>query len=484
MHGLCITIAAPTMDALRARRDAWPDGTFTELRLDAVDRPDVAGALEGRRGPVLVTCRPRRQGGWFDGAEADRLALLQQAMALGAEAVDVEFDAGAPDWCSPADRPRLVISHHDFEGMPTDGAALARAMAATGAGTIKLAVTPSRLTDLLALREIGRSFDGRAVVLGMGDVGIVSRVLFQRMHSRWTYASDDRGVAPGQLSARTMLKRFRVAQISGATEVYGVVGRPVRHSLSPAMHNAAFAALGRDAVYLPIAAATFDDFLAVTDAFGICGASVTAPFKGDAWQACTAHDAWAMATQAVNTLVQGPQGTWHGKNTDVEGFLQPLAAQLSLNGCRAVVVGTGGAARAVVAALHQAGAHVAVHARREEAARQLADSVGGVVATDLSGASWDLLVNATPVGTSPAVEASPVPRRALAGVGLVYDLVYNPADTRLLRDARAEGCRTLGGLDMLVAQAEAQCRAWTGTPPPHGVMRAAAEAALAEGNPS
>lgn len=368
--------------------------------------------------------------------------------------------------------------------MPTDGAALARAMAATGAGTVKLAVTPSRLTDLLALRDIGRSLDGRAVVLGMGDVGIVSRVLFQRMNSRWTYASDDRGVAPGQLSARTMLQRFRVAQISGATEVYGVVGRPVRHSLSPAMHNEAFAALGRDAVYVPLAAATFDDVLAVTDAFGICGASVTAPFKGDAWQACTAHDGWAMATQAVNTLVQGPHGTWYGQNTDVEGFLQPLAAQLSLNGCRAVVVGAGGAARAVVAALHQAGAHVAVHARREETARRLADSVGGVVATDLSGASWDLLVNATPVGTSPDVEASPVPRRALPGVGLVYDLVYNPADTRLLRDARAEGCRTLGGLDMLVAQAEAQCRAWTGTPPPHGVMRAAAEAALAEGNPS
>jgi 3-dehydroquinate dehydratase/shikimate dehydrogenase len=479
MHGLCITIAAPTMEALRTRRDAWPAGTFTELRLDAVDRPDVAGALEGRRGPVLVTCRPRRQGGWFDGDETDRRVLLQQALALGAEAVDVEFDTGALDWCAAADRARIVISHHDFDGMPKDCPAMARAMAATGAGTIKLAVTPNRLAQLLVLRDIGRAHDGRAVLLGMGDVGVISRVLFSRMHSRWTYASDDRAVAPGQLTARVMHDRYRVGHISATTEVYGVVGRPVRHSWSPAMHNAAFLAMGRDAVYVPMTAATFDDFLEAAPAFGLCGASVTAPFKGDAWQACVTRDAWAEATGAVNTLVRTPAG-WHGGNSDVEGFLHPLEPRLNLDGRRAVIIGAGGAARAVAVALRHAGAHVAIRARHAEAAVRLAAMVGGSVVSGHAPSACDLLVNATPVGTTPDVDVSPVPASWLNGVGWVYDLVYNPEDTQLLRDATAAGCRTIGGLDMLVAQAEAQCRAWTGVAAPPGVMRAAAEAARAE----
>jgi len=479
MHGLCITIAAPTMEALRVRRDAWPAGTFTELRLDAVDRPDVAGALEGRRGPVLVTCRPRRQGGWFDGSEADRLALLRQALALGAEAVDVEFDTGSLDWCAETDRRRVVLSHHDFSGMPADCASMARAMAATGAGTIKLAVTPARLAQLLVLREIGQSYEGRAVLLGMGDIGVVSRVLFTRMYSRWTYASDDQAVAPGQLTARVMLDRYRVPRISTSTEVYGVVGNPVRHSWSPAMHNAAFAAMGRDAVYVPMTATTFDDLLAVAPAFGLCGASVTAPFKGEAWQACRTRDAWAEATGAVNTLVRTASG-WHGANSDVEGFLAPLMSRGTITGRRAVVVGAGGAARAVAVALRHAGADVAIFARRADAAVQLAERVGGTVVRGRDGMACDLLVNATPVGTTPDVERSPVPAEWLEGVALVYDLVYNPEQTRLLLDAAAAGCRTIGGLDMLVAQAEAQCRLWTGASAPVGVMRAAAEAARAE----
>jgi len=479
MHGLCITIAAPTMEALRARRDAWPAGTFTELRLDAVDRPDVAGALEGRRGPVLVTCRPRRQGGWFEGDEAERLALLRQALALGADAVDVEFDTGSLDWCAPADRARVVLSHHDFDGMPADCGALARAMAATGAGTIKLAVTPDRLVQLLVLRDIGRAHDGRAVLLGMGDIGVISRVLFTRMHSRWTYASDDQAVAAGQLTARVMRDHYRVAHISQATEVYGVIGRPVRHSWSPAMHNAAFAALGRDAVYVPITAPSFDDVLEVAPAFELRGASVTAPFKGDAWQACVTRDEWAVATGAVNTMVRTSAG-WHGGNTDVEGFLSPLTSQIDLRGRRAVILGAGGAARAVAVALRHADAEVAIHARRSDAAQRLADMVHGTVVTGVDGMRCDVLVNATPVGTIPDVHTSPVPASWLERVGLVYDLVYNPADTQLLRDAAAAGCRTIGGLDMLVAQAEAQCRVWTGMTAPQGVMRAAAEAARFE----
>jgi shikimate dehydrogenase len=270
--------------------------------------------------------------------------------------------------------------------------------------------------------------------------------------------------------------------VAASTPVYAVVGRPIGHSVSPAMHNAAFAATGVDGVYLPCEAADFEDFVALADALGIAGASVTAPFKEDAARA-------AGQAGALNTLRRragGPAGDspggWEGINTDVEGFLAPLAAE-ALEGRRAAVVGAGGSARSVVSGLVSRGARVSVHARRPEAAQALADRAQVTAGPwPVPRGSWDLLVNTTPVGTHPDVDRSPVDAADLP-VGLdgalVYDLVYNPRPTRLLRDAATAGCRTLDGLDMLVAQAIRQFAWWTGVTPEARVLREAAERRLA-----
>jgi shikimate dehydrogenase len=242
------------------------------------------------------------------------------------------------------------------------------------------------------------------------------------------------------------------------------------------MHNAAHRALGRDAIYIPLQAADVDDLMAFAAAFDLRGASVTVPFKVDVLPRC-APTARASRAGAVNTLIRSGD-TWIGDNSDLEGVLAPLTPRVGLSGARVVVLGAGGAARSTAAALVDAGARVTVCARRPEKAAEVA-ALAGCEAGPMPPppGSWDVLVNASSAGMHPHVEETPWPHARFDGA-LVYDLVYNPRETRLLREARAAGCETLDGLPMLVAQAERQFSLWTGTPPPRGVMLAAAEARL------
>lgn len=468
-------VAAASVDAMQAQRDASA-ADLVELRIDRLTRPDVDAAMAGRRRPVIVTCRAKWEGGSFEGPESERLAILTRALALGADYVDLEWRAAAALEAWPAEvRSRVVLSHHDFEGVPADLADRVRDMRRHGTGLVKIAVTAARLRDTLPAIAIGRAglaAGERTIVIAMGMPGVVTRVIPAHVGSCWTYGGN--GVAPGQVSVERLRDEFRIADVDQTTPVYAVVGRPIGHSVSPAMHNAAFKATGLDGVYVPCEAADFDDFLALADVLPIAGASVTAPFK---------EDAARLAGQpgALNTLRRrdGEMGRgWEGINTDVEGFLAPLAA-VALDGARAAVIGAGGSARSVVSGLVSRGARVAIHARRPEAAAALAAAHGVETGPwPVPRGSWSLLVNTTPVGTFPDVDRSPVDAAALDGA-LVYDLVYNPRPTRLLRDAAAAGCRTIDGLEMLVAQAVRQFTWWRGVTPYAPVLRDAADRRLA-----
>jgi 3-dehydroquinate dehydratase/shikimate dehydrogenase len=536
---LCDVIAAPTMAELRARRaaveNAGPAGgggaDLIELRLDTVDRPDVAGALQGRRRPVLVTCRATWEGGHFKGSEEERQRILREALETGAEYVDIEWKAqGVDRWLRPEDRPRVVLSFHDFERMPADLAGVVREMRATGAGVVKVAARAKALRDLLPLLEAGRAHAAsggeasaaasasasvgaaaaagqRTVLIAMGMSGVASRILAAHFRSCWTYAGP--AVAPGQIEASRLLDEFRFRSITPHTQVYAVVGQPITHSISPAMHNAAFAAEGIDAVYIPCEAADIDDFFVLAEALPIVGASVTAPFKLDAYERSEAMDDDVKQVGAANTLRRKANGSgngsangsgWESRNTDVAGFMAPLPSRLTLRGARAAILGTGGAARAVAVGLGAAGAIVTVHARNTANGTEVAALANGSVrawggpgdslgldggAAQGDGEHWDLLVNTTPIGTFPAVTDTPIEALTRVPAGqlkgrVAYDLVYNPRPTRLLRDAAAAGCATLDGLDMLVEQAARQFEWWTGRKPSTEVMREAAERRLAE----
>ena len=469
---LCETVTGRTMAELVAARDGATHGDMVELRLDGVSNLDVAGALQGRRVPALVTCRPAWEGGRFDGTEHERVHILSRALELGAEVVDVEWRATQQSNADFAgivsrDPARVVVSSHDFEGVPRDLEDRVRAMRGVGAASIKVAVSVSRLSETLPLKDIGAV--GDAVVIGMGEAGVPSRLLAAHYGSKWTYAG--RGIAPGQIPAETMADDFHFFRIGAETRIFGVVSTNAMHSLSPVMHNAAFEAAGIDAVYVPLRACDFDDFLSYASAMGVEGASITIPFKLDALRASKPADRLTQTVGAANTLRRDGQG-WQATNTDVDGFLTPLDAVFGtrLRNARAAVLGAGGSARAVVAALRSRGVLVTVYARRPEQAQQLAQELDALAGEwPPPAGSWDVLVNCTPLGGAGKRDESPLPRDVVSGP-LVYDLTYGAGSSALLRDAKAAGALTIDGLPMLVAQAERQFEWWTGQKPEPGVM--------------
>lgn len=460
-------VTGRTMAAIRRDRDAAV-ADLLELRLDGVEDLDVAGALSGRRLPVIVTCRASWEGGAFDGSEDERLAVLSRASALGAEFVDVEWKADRRAFVLSGGT-QLVLSHHDFDDTPSDLDDRVRAMRAERPGVVKVAVTPTRLRDVVALRQ-AMAFDEPHVAIAMGFLGYISRACPAAFGSCWTFAGTN---APGQLSADDLRRVYRVAGQSARTAIYGVAGRPLGHSASPAMHNAMLCARGLDAVYVPFETADAGELLDVADAFGVCGLSVTAPLKESVFADVSASDAMARAIGALNTLKRSAD-TWEGRNFDVAGLLAPLDARgVELRGRRAVVLGAGGAARMAVWALQSRGATVEIAARRTERVEAVAAELGAGASTWPPATGWDLLVNTTPVGTWPHVDECPLEHDAIQG-RLVYDLIYNPEETTLLRRARESGAETIGGLEMLVGQACLQFEWWTGQPADPHVMTEAA----------
>jgi 3-dehydroquinate dehydratase/shikimate dehydrogenase len=475
---LCVTVTAATTAELRRHRDAVADADLIELRLDTVSDPDVAGALQGRRHPVVVTCRPTWEGGEFKGGEEERKRILAEALSLGAEYVDLEWRARFDDLIARDAGRRIVLSAHDYLGVPMDLTARVHAMRSTGAEVIKIAATASSLSDCVPLLDLGAQSGRQSglVVIGMGPYGLSTRVLAGRFGSVWTYAGALKEI--GQLSAQSLLEDFHFRSISESTEIYGVAGGSVLHSVSPAMHNAAFRAARLDAVYLPLPATSAADFATFGRAIGISGASVTIPLKVSLFDQVDEVYSVARRIGAINTIrVEG--GRWIGGNTDASGFLEPLR-DVALPGLRASVLGAGGAARAVIVALASSGCAVRLHARN----RQQAEETAMLTSVELGPwppepDSWDLLINCTPVGMYPRVDQTPMAAEHLTG-RYVYDLVYNPSVTRLLRDAATRGLVTIGGLEMLVAQAREQFQWWAGTKPQPGVMREAALKRLAE----
>ena len=474
---LCATVTGATTEELRANRDRVTGADLVELRLDYVDRPDVAGALAGRATPVIVTCRPTWEGGRFPGSERERLGLLGAALDAGAEFIDVEWRADFQPLIRRHGGDRMVLSTHDFERIPDDIGDRYHAMRATGAAVVKVAAATRGLCDTLALAALGRGGAAeRRVVIGMGPAGVVSRVLAGRFGSCWTYAGE--GVAPGQIELPRLRDEYRFSAITRRTAIYGVVGSPVSHSLSPAMHNGGFAAAGIDAVYLPLEARDADDFVQFATAVPLRGVSVTAPFKEALAAMVSDVDPIGKQVGAINTVRCGDTG-WHGLNTDVPGFLETLLGRIRIPGARAAVLGAGGAARAVAVALAGEGARVTICARDGVKGAATAAAVG-VAAGHFPppAGSWDLLVNTTPAGTWPDAGGTPLPGGPFTG-RLVYDLVYNPSTTRFLAEAAEAGCETIGGLEMLVAQAVRQFTWWTGRRPSGSRFREAAERELA-----
>ena len=433
------------------------------------------------QGTLVATLRAVRAGGRFTGNPYRQLAFLACAIMFGCDWCDIEEERipgpllRQGGLAPPA---RLLISVHDFRRTPRNLAPIRRRLEKRGGDAIKIATHCHSIADSLRVLSLAR---GRrnVVAVPMGEAALPARVLALRSGSALAYAAVEQATAPGQLSLEEMKDLYRADKIDRRTRVYGVIGDPVAHSLSPLMHNVGFQARRMNAVYLPFLVGDLKDFLAAIGPLGIAGFSVTLPHKGRILGHLDGCDPLAVRIGAVNTVVVRGGGKLYGYNTDYVGVLRALERRVRLRGSRVLVYGAGGAARAAAFALAQGGAVVCICARRRLRARELARAVGGeaIERVRLRREFFDAIVNATPVGMHPHAGQSPLGAAEL-NARLVMDLVYRPQKTRLLGLAQRRGIETVSGVDMFVAQGTAQWEIWTGVRAPVAAMRRAVLAAL------
>ena len=497
MSLICVTLACESSEQLRARHAALvAEGCkLVEYRLDFLPRTtDFAALVAARPGPIIATIRRPEDGGRWTADEEERREILRSLVAAGAEYVDFEPDAARAIPRSGATK--RIVSMHDFKTTPTDLASIHARLADCDADVVKLAVMAERATDVFRVLRLMREASTPTVGLCMGEFGMPSRVMGAKFGAPFSYSapSDGEAVAPGQIGFQRMRDLYRYESIRAATPFFAVIGDPIGHSKSPLIHNAAIAAAKLDGCYVPFRVSPDDlkQFLVEAPAFGIRGLSITIPHKEAAMARATRLDPAAATIGAMNTLVYENDEDENrfdafGYNTDEPGAMESLEAAAgragSLAGKRALVMGAGGAAKGIVFGLVRRGAIVTVVNRNRERADELAMSLKcEVVDWDRRGeVAYDVLVNCTPLGMYPKVDDTPLPAESLHSGAIVFDTVYNPTETRLLREARQRGCEIVVGTEMFLRQAVWQFRYFTGYPRvdqkfPLDVMRAALNA--------
>lgn len=493
---ICIALGLSDPEALlaQARAEADAGERFFEFRLDYLPRPEQGiGAIrdflkERSEASLLATCRRRQNQGRFGGSIEEQLRLLAAAAEAGARAVDVEIES-AESATSRLDafrgRALLVLSYHNFEGTPAMETVLRRMMRIP-ADAYKLATTARKPSDnwrVLALAK-AHARDG-VVVLAMGEMGFPTRVLSPAFGGLFTYAAPHsaEGTACGQIGAKTLRGLYRIEKFSRQAKIYGVVADPVRHSISPAVHNRAFQARRMDAVYIPLLthSGQLKDLMETAEKLPLAGLSVTIPHKQKIMRYLAAIEPLARRIGAVNTVWR-KAGKWRGANTDAAGVTKPLARRLRLVKASILLVGNGGGARGAAFALVDAGARVSIVGRNPERVRALAQACGGeaLVAGQLGDRHFDALVHATPLGMYPHAGECYFEDRIPADV--VFDMVYNPLETLLCRRAREQGRTVIPGWEMFIEQAVEQFQIWTGEAAPRAVMERAALEALGHGS--
>src|SRR5271165_631451 len=460
------------------------DNSFLEFRLDYLPKPGLAipkvkRFLESNPGTVVAaTCRRATNGGKFKGSIASQLDVLAKAAAAGCQLIDLELQTACK--CKPEHlrklrgRAGLILSFHDFRATKKLDETLEK-MRAIPADYYKLVSTATTLYDNVEMMKfLAREGDRHSLVsMCMGEQGVISRVLGVRAGSVFTFASAGIGqeTAPGQITAQELRNVYRIETVDAATRVYGVVGDPIAHSLSPMIMNAAFRRENVNAVFLALHAKTLKDLLNCVREIPIYGISVTMPYKEAILSHLDNSDAHTTKIGACNTVVRAQDGKLYGFNTDVSGVVRPLERRLStLEKARILVLGAGGAARAAVFGLKERGAEVYILNRSIAPAKKLAHQARARLAkrADLKKLAFDVIINATPVGMGNTRE-TPLQEKEI-NARYVFDMIYDPPETRLLQLAKQRGAQIIPGIEMFVHQAARQFEIWTGKPAPQDDM--------------
>jgi 3-dehydroquinate dehydratase / shikimate dehydrogenase len=489
---VCIALGFSDADKLlqHARREVQEGERFLEFRLDylADTRPGIEAirtlVAEQPDVTLVATCRRHQNHGHFNGSIEQQVQVLDAAIEAGARAVDLEIES-AETVNSHADKLRsralFIVSYHNFEATPLIDPVIKR-MTRIDADAYKLVTTARKPTDIYKVLSTARALPkSKLILLAMGEVGFPTRILSPAYGGLYTYAAplSAEGTAAGQVCAKVLRSLYRVEKFSKLAKIYGVIADPVRHSISPAVHNRAFQAKRMDAVYVPflVQPAHLKDFMQLADKLPVCGFSVTIPHKQKILRYLDIIDPLARRIGAVNTVWK-KAGKWRGTNTDVSGVIVPLSKRLKLAKSSVLLVGNGGAARGAAFALRDAGARLFITGRNPDRVRALArlTEAEPVAAESVSSQHYDALVHATPLGMHPHVNdcffAGEIP------ADVVFDMVYNPLETVLIQRAREAGKEVVPGIDMFIEQAVQQFQTWISDTAPRAVMQKAALEAL------
>lgn len=489
---VCVALGLRTpTQLLRAAEAEYKDGnTFLEFRLDYL--PDPASGVDLIRNfrrrysdaQILATCRRKENHGHFPGALQTQIDILHAAAKAGAVAVDLEIESAEKLKTAAItlrEAAALVLSYHSFRNTPAP-AAILRRLQRIPADAYKLVTTANKPADVLSLADFLKKHRGAPLIcFAMSEAGLPTRVLSLALGCPFTYAApcSCAGTAPGQVTAKLLRSLYHCDKLTSHTHVYGVIADPVGHSKSPAIHNRAFQARRINAVYLPflITAPQLGEWMKLAAVLPVLGFSVTIPHKQKISRYLDVVDPLAKRVGAVNTVWRRA-GKWRGTNTDVDGVLKPLSRHMRPSRSSVLIAGYGGAARAAAIALADAGAQITLTGRSATRAQQLARVVKADVVSlkQAQTQKYDVLIHSTPVGMAPNPEASLFANRVPAEI--VFDMVYNPHETLLLKQAKDQGCTVIYGAEMLLEQAASQFEIWTGESAPRTAMRNALEQAL------
>ncbi|WOH15970.1 hypothetical protein DCAR_0935519 [Daucus carota subsp. sativus] len=473
---------------------------LVEVRLDSLKRfdppRDVDYLIKQCPLPILFTYRPRWEGGQYDGDEESRLEVLQLAMELGADYIDVELKAAdkfntlmrakKPEKC------KLIVSSHNYQYTPSveDLGNLVAVIQASGADIVKIATFALDITDVARIFQITVHSQVPIIALVMGERGLISRILCPKFGGYLTFGTLESGVvsAPGQPTITDLLNLYNFRQIGPDTKIYGIIGKPVGHSKSPILYNEAFRSAGFKGVYVHLLVDDLQKFLGSYSSTDFAGFSCTIPHKESAVKCCDEVDSVAKSIGAVNCIVRRNNGKLFGCNTDYVGAISAIedglrgshltdsAAGSPLAGKLFVVIGAGGAGKALAYGAKEKGARVVIANRTYDRARELADTVGGqaLSLSDLNSFCPEddmVLANTTSIGMQPKIDESPISKEALKSYKLVFDAVYTPKITRLLKEADECGAKIVTGVEMFIGQAYEQYERFTGLPVPKELFR-------------
>ncbi|EYU29752.1 hypothetical protein ABFS82_12G034800 [Erythranthe guttata] len=501
---ICAPLMADTVDQVvnLMHKSKATGADIVEIRLDHLKsfdpHSDIQKLIKECPLPTLFTYRPIWEGGQYDGDENTRFNALQLCMKLGADHIDIELKAahefnkflngGKPEKC------KVIVSSHNYDSTPSSeelGNLVARIQAA-GADIVKFATTAVDITDVARVFQITvhcQSFQVPIIAMVMGERGLMSRILCPKFGGYLTFGTLEAGKvsAPGQPTIEQLLNLYNFRLIDSDTKVFGIIGKPVSHSKSPKLYNRAFREDGFNGVFLHLLVDDLPKFFDTYSSSDFSGFSCTIPHKEVALSRCDEVDPVAKSIGAVNCVIRRPNdGKLFGCNTDYIGAISAIEDGLRENGASGpvsplagklfVVIGAGGAGKALAYGAKEKGARVVIANRTYERAKELAEIIGGQALSlaDLESfhpESGMILANTTSIGMQPKIEETPVPQEALKHYELVFDAVYTPKITRLLGEAQEVGAKIVTGVEMFIGQAYEQYERFTGLPAPKQLFK-------------